>query len=191
MSSMSEDDWWYLLTKNWRAETLRPRLELDNIKSRLKCCIFKCISWLKGCFFGCWWLGVFWKREPRPTVKGSNFRPHGNFWPFLARFVASLGWIITKNEQNWFSWSKVCPQLSLSSFFCRTRFDDSNPYWKKKSKVYMRFKVRGLDRVEWHKWRLWTRPLVFCLHVYSPWCHSVSSYHICLIIRFILVSQFF
>jgi hypothetical protein len=32
------------------------------------------------------------------TVKVSNFEPHGNFGPFLARFVASLDELCTKNE---------------------------------------------------------------------------------------------
>jgi hypothetical protein len=44
-------------TKKWRAETLRPGLEFDNFKPRLKSGIFKCISWLDGSLFGGWWLG--------------------------------------------------------------------------------------------------------------------------------------
>jgi hypothetical protein len=36
-------------------------------------------------------------------------------------------------------------QLSLPSFFRETRFDDSKPFWKKKSNVYMTSKVRGVD----------------------------------------------
>ncbi len=34
------------------------------------------------------------------TVKASNFEPHGNFGAFLARPVASLGTLCTKNEQS-------------------------------------------------------------------------------------------
>jgi hypothetical protein len=39
-------------TKNKRADTLRPGLEFDKYKHRLKSCIFKSISWLYGLFFG-------------------------------------------------------------------------------------------------------------------------------------------
>ncbi len=39
-------------TKKWRAETLQPCLEFDNLKPWFKSCIFKCISWLNGSFFG-------------------------------------------------------------------------------------------------------------------------------------------
>ncbi len=42
------------------------------------------------------------------TVKASNFGPHGNFGPFLARSVASLGEFCVKNEQNRLRKSKVC-----------------------------------------------------------------------------------
>jgi hypothetical protein len=34
------------------------------------------------------------------TVKASNFGPHGNFLPFLARSVVSLGISCSKNDQN-------------------------------------------------------------------------------------------
>jgi hypothetical protein len=34
------------------------------------------------------------------TVNASNFGPHGNFEPFLARSVASLGEFCAKDEQN-------------------------------------------------------------------------------------------
>ncbi len=48
-------------TKKWRAETLQPGLEFGNFKPRLKSCIFECISWLNGSFFG----GVFesWSQD--------------------------------------------------------------------------------------------------------------------------------
>ncbi len=40
------------IKKKWRAETLQPGLEFDNLKPRLKSGIFKCIFWLNGSFFG-------------------------------------------------------------------------------------------------------------------------------------------
>ncbi len=52
MSSMSESDWWYLLHKERRAETLQSGLEFDNFKPRLTSSIFKYISWLIGSFHG-------------------------------------------------------------------------------------------------------------------------------------------
>ncbi len=56
-------------TNKHKAETLRPVLEFDNLKTRLKSCIFKCISfWLNGLFFFFFWLiddRGFWKRESR------------------------------------------------------------------------------------------------------------------------------
>jgi hypothetical protein len=45
------------------------------------------------------------------TVKASNFGPHGNFEPFLARSVASFGEFCHKNEQNRLCLIKVCLQL--------------------------------------------------------------------------------
>ncbi len=39
-------------TNKWRAETLEPGLEFNNLKPWLKCGIFNCISWLNGSFFG-------------------------------------------------------------------------------------------------------------------------------------------
>jgi hypothetical protein len=68
------------------------------------------------------------------TVKGSNFGPHGNFGFFLASSVASVDESCTKNEQNRICRSKVFPQLLFSSFFCRTRFNDSKPFWKRREK---------------------------------------------------------
>jgi hypothetical protein len=38
-------------------------------------------------------------------------------------------------------------QLSFSSYTCRTLLDDGKSYWKK-SKVYMRSKVRGFDGID-------------------------------------------
>jgi hypothetical protein len=73
------------------------------------------------------------------TVKAFNFGPQGHFGPFLARSVASLDEIFTKNEQNRVSKSAVFRQLSFFfSFSCKTRFDDTKSFWGKKSKVYMR-----------------------------------------------------
>ncbi len=39
-------------TKKWRAETVQPGLEFDNIKPGLESGIFKCISWQNGLLFG-------------------------------------------------------------------------------------------------------------------------------------------
>jgi hypothetical protein len=39
------------LTWKWKAETLQPGLEFNNVKPQLKSGIFKCISWLSGSFF--------------------------------------------------------------------------------------------------------------------------------------------
>jgi hypothetical protein len=54
------------------------------------------------------------------TVKASNFEPHGNFGPFLARFVPYLGVFVPKMNQ--LRKSTVCLQLLFHSFLCRTRF---------------------------------------------------------------------
>ncbi len=62
------------------------------------------------------------------TVKASNFGPHENFGLFLASSVASLDESCTKNEQNQICRSEVYLQLLFASFFCRTRFNDSNPF---------------------------------------------------------------
>ncbi len=78
-------------------------------------------------------------------MKATNFAPHGNFGRILERSVASLDEFSTKNEQNKVCKLKIFLQLLFPPFFCRTRFDDSNPFWKKRSKVSMRSKVRGFD----------------------------------------------
>jgi hypothetical protein len=39
-------------TNKQRAKTLQPNLEFDKLKRRLKCRIFKCISWLNDSFQG-------------------------------------------------------------------------------------------------------------------------------------------
>ncbi len=62
------------------------------------------------------------------TVKASNFGPHGNFGPYLARSVAHLSEYCAKNEQNRLCKSNVCLQLLFHSFFSRTRFDNSKPF---------------------------------------------------------------
>jgi hypothetical protein len=64
---------------------------------------------------------------------------------YLARSVASLGELCTENEQNRVCKSEVFLQPSISSFFCRTRFDDSKPFWEKIQRLYMKSKVRGFD----------------------------------------------
>ncbi len=78
------------------------------------------------------------------TVKASNFEPHGNFGPILARSVASLGDLCTKNEQNRV-YIKFIDNFHFLHFFFWERFDDSKPFWERKFKVYMRSKVRGFD----------------------------------------------
>jgi hypothetical protein len=50
-SSISQSHWWCLFHKKWRAETLQPGLEFDNLKPRLKSGTFKCISLLNSSFF--------------------------------------------------------------------------------------------------------------------------------------------
>ncbi len=65
-------------------------------------------------------------------VKAANFGPHGNFGLFLASSVASVDESCTKKtEQNQICRSKVFLQLLFSSFFCRTRFNDSKPFWNR------------------------------------------------------------
>jgi hypothetical protein len=51
------------------------------------------------------------KYKTLTNVKASNFGPHVNFGPFLARSIASLGEFCAKNEQNGLSKSKVRLQL--------------------------------------------------------------------------------
>ncbi len=65
------------------------------------------------------------------TVKASNFGPHGNFGLFLTSFVASVDESCTKNERNRICRSEVFLQLLFSSLFCRTRFNDGKPFWKR------------------------------------------------------------
>ncbi len=60
------------------------------------------------------------------TVKASNFGPHGNFAPFTARFVASLGKFCAKNESN-LKMKRLFLQLLSHSLFCRKRFDNRKP----------------------------------------------------------------
>ncbi len=50
------------------------------------------------------------------TVKASNFGPHENFEPFLARSLASLGEFCAKNEQNRLCKSYVRLQSLFHSF---------------------------------------------------------------------------
>jgi hypothetical protein len=72
---------------------------------------------------------------PLKTVKASNFGPHGNFGLFSTSSVASVNESCTKNKQNQICRSKVFLQLLFSSFFCRTRFNDSKPCWKRGPKL--------------------------------------------------------
>ncbi len=78
------------------------------------------------------------------TVRASNFGPHGNFGPFLASSVASLDESCTKNEQNQIFRSKVFLELLFSSFFCRMRFNDSKPFYKRGPTFPLGPKLRAL-----------------------------------------------
>jgi hypothetical protein len=62
------------------------------------------------------------------TVKAFNFGPHGNFGLFLPSSVASVDESFKKMNRTEFvdlNFSEVFLQLLFSSFFCRTRFNDS------------------------------------------------------------------
>jgi hypothetical protein len=65
------------------------------------------------------------------TVKAFNFGPHGNFGLFLTSSVASVDEPCTKSEENRICRSEVFLELLFSSFFCRTRFNDSKPFRKR------------------------------------------------------------
>jgi hypothetical protein len=65
---------------------------------------------------------------PLGTIKASNFGPHRNVGLFLASSVSSVDESCTKNEQNRICRFKAFLQLLFSSFFCRTRFNDSKPF---------------------------------------------------------------
>ncbi len=53
MSSLSESLLLYLFQEEVKkAEILQRGLKFDSFKPRLKSCIFKCISWLNGLYFG-------------------------------------------------------------------------------------------------------------------------------------------
>jgi hypothetical protein len=54
-----------------------------------------------------------------------------NFGLFLASSVASVDESCTKNEKKQISRFKVFLQLLFSSSFCRTRFNDIKPFWKR------------------------------------------------------------
>jgi hypothetical protein len=77
---------------------------------------------------------------PRSTVNASNSGP------FLARSVASLGELRTKNEQKWVCRLKVFVQLSFWSFFYTKRFDYSKSSWKKVQNLREAMKVTGFGR---------------------------------------------
>ncbi len=63
------------------------------------------------------------------TGKAYNFSPHGNFGLcFFGSSIASLDESCLKNEENQICRSKVFLQLLFPSFFCRTRFNGSNPF---------------------------------------------------------------
>ncbi len=82
------------------------------------------------------------------TVKASNFGPDGTFGPFFlslfASLVASFDESCTKYEQNRICRSEVFLQLFLSLIFCRTRFNDSKPFWKRGPKFPWGFKLEAL-----------------------------------------------
>jgi hypothetical protein len=65
------------------------------------------------------------------TVKAPNFGPHGNFGLFLASSVASVDESCTKNEKNRTCRPNIFIKLLFSLFFCRTRFSDNKPFWKR------------------------------------------------------------
>ncbi len=62
--------------------------------------------------------------EEDATVKASNFAPHGNFGPILARSVAAFDEFCTKHEQKKVHKSIVFLQLLFRSFSCKSRFED-------------------------------------------------------------------
>ncbi len=123
------------LTKTWRAETLQPGLEFDNIKPRLESGVFyKCISWLNRWFFeDFWrfWLGFSGRGSQDLsedtnvaswtlhvfTAKAPNFGPHGNFVPLFQKGLISLKLVLQKNKENK-SWRKTLDlQIRFFSFF--------------------------------------------------------------------------
>ncbi len=78
------------------------------------------------------WNGWNQVRRSKRTVKASNFGPDAIFGHFLASSVASLDEICTTNEQSCICKSSIFLTLPFSSFFCRTRFDDSKPFLEKR-----------------------------------------------------------
>jgi hypothetical protein len=84
------------------------------------------------------------------TVKAPNFGPHGNVGLFLASSVASADESRTKNEQNRTCRPNVFLQLLFSSFFCRTRFSESKPFWKRGPKFLCGPKLGALTVTDRH-----------------------------------------
>jgi hypothetical protein len=101
---------------------------LNHLFEKLKVDEFEISGWQTVAKFQPVELTKFEEVEQIYTVKASNFGPHGNFGLFLASSVASMDELCTQNEQNRICRSKVFPQLLFSSFFCRTRFNDSKPF---------------------------------------------------------------
>jgi hypothetical protein len=67
---------------------------------------------------------------------------------FFANSTASVDESCTKNEQNQTCKSNIFLQLWFSSFFCRTRFSDSKPFWKRGPKL-------GALTVVFPGWKSW------------------------------------
>ncbi len=88
------------------------------------------------------------------------------FGLFLARSVASVDESCTKNEQNRIYRSKSFLELLFSSFFCRTRFDDSKPFWKRGPKLGAST-VTQVRQTEFNNWRV-GGPHVFEIPHFQP-----------------------
>ncbi len=81
------------------------------------------------------------------TANASNFGPQGEFGPLFASFTAFLGEFCAKKKKNRteFANRKLVYNFYSMRFFCRPRFDNRTPFWKKRAKVSVRSKVRGFE----------------------------------------------
>ncbi len=119
-----------------------PQFDCDIVSSR---------PWTCGCASLHGWRGRSRLHQAKGTVKASNLGPQGNLGIFLASSVAFVDESCTKNEQNRICRSKGFLKLSFSSFFCRTRFNDSKPFWERGPKFPRGPKlvaltvIRGID----------------------------------------------
>ncbi len=80
-------------------------LEFDNIKSRLKSSIFKCISWLIGSFFGGDDRGFL--KEMVRTYLMTPMSPHNSPTFFFCLQICSL-WLILLPRQDFGTWIVEC-----------------------------------------------------------------------------------